>query len=140
MRIGLKEMMAFSKLLFPSVKYSTFFESCGVADLITTCSKDNEFQNCCFNPTFFFLIGYLGLTKTMLFVTVGGRNRKVAAAYARNGGKRFCFSLPCTHYLRGMFLKTRPKPTVQLIEPELRVGFICTIVWLNHNWTKIGRG
>ncbi|KAM7506564.1 hypothetical protein LguiA_017017 [Lonicera macranthoides] len=37
MRIGLREMKAFSKLLFPSVKDSTFFESCGVADLITTC-------------------------------------------------------------------------------------------------------
>ncbi|XP_027347680.1 glycerol-3-phosphate dehydrogenase [NAD(+)] [Abrus precatorius] len=56
MRIGLKEMMAFSKMLFPSVKDSTFFESCGVADLITT--------------------------------SLGGRNRKVAEAYARNGGKR----------------------------------------------------
>ena len=56
MRIGLKEMIAFSKLLYPSVKDSTFFESCGVADLITTC--------------------------------MGGRNRKVAEAYAKNGGKR----------------------------------------------------
>ncbi|KAK2413712.1 NAD-dependent glycerol-3-phosphate dehydrogenase family protein [Trifolium repens] len=56
MRIGLKEMIAFSKLLFPSVKDSTFFESCGVADLITTC--------------------------------MGGRNRKVAEAYAQNKGKR----------------------------------------------------
>ncbi|XP_061341880.1 glycerol-3-phosphate dehydrogenase [NAD(+)]-like [Gastrolobium bilobum] len=56
MRIGLKEMMAFSKLLFPSVKDNTFFESCGVADLITTC--------------------------------MGGRNRKVSEAYAKNGGKR----------------------------------------------------
>lgn len=39
MRIGLREMKAFSKLLFPSVKDTTFFESCGVADLITTCCK-----------------------------------------------------------------------------------------------------
>lgn len=43
MRIGLKEMMTFSKMCFPSVKDSTFFESCGVADLITTCSKSSPY-------------------------------------------------------------------------------------------------
>ncbi|KAM2014393.1 hypothetical protein ACFX16_045057 [Malus domestica] len=60
MRIGLREMKAFSKMLFSSVKDTTFFESCGVADLITTC----------------------------LCLAVGGRNRKVAEAFARSEGKR----------------------------------------------------
>lgn len=44
MRIGMREMKAFSKLLFPSVKHTTFFESCGVADLITTCCMQDSQQ------------------------------------------------------------------------------------------------
>lgn len=37
MRIGLLEMRALAQEFFPSVKNDTFFESAGVADLITTC-------------------------------------------------------------------------------------------------------
>lgn len=36
-RIGLVEMMNFCKKFYSGVKESTFFESCGVADIITTC-------------------------------------------------------------------------------------------------------
>merc|ERR1712117_41306 len=37
MRIGLVEMRKLAQACFPSVKTDTFFESAGVADLITTC-------------------------------------------------------------------------------------------------------
>lgn len=37
MRIGLGEMMRFAQFYFKGVQQETFFESCGIADLITTC-------------------------------------------------------------------------------------------------------
>lgn len=36
-RIGLGEMRKFVSAFYPQSKPDTFFESCGVADLITTC-------------------------------------------------------------------------------------------------------
>lgn len=36
-RLGLMEMIRFVEIMYPGGKLSTFFESCGVADLITTC-------------------------------------------------------------------------------------------------------
>ena len=37
MRAGLNEMRSLSEDMYPTVRDGTFFESCGVADLIATC-------------------------------------------------------------------------------------------------------
>ena len=37
LRTGLLEIMTFAEHFFPSVKRSTFWQSCGIADVITTC-------------------------------------------------------------------------------------------------------
>ena len=36
-RLGMKEMMKYGDTFYPGGNPSTYFESCGVADLITTC-------------------------------------------------------------------------------------------------------
>lgn len=55
LRLGLAEMVRFAKLFRADSKIETFFESCGVADLMTSC--------------------------------YGGRNRKVAEAFVKTGGR-----------------------------------------------------
>ena len=41
-RLGLKEMMKYGEHFYPSGDPATYFESCGVADLITTCYGDRN--------------------------------------------------------------------------------------------------
>ncbi len=36
-RLGLMEMIKFAETFYPGARFATFFESCGVADLVTTC-------------------------------------------------------------------------------------------------------
>lgn len=49
-RLGLKEMITFTNQFYPGAKLNTFFESCGVADLVTTCYG-------MFSPLYYDLLG-----------------------------------------------------------------------------------
>lgn len=49
-RLGLMEMIKFVDVFYPGSKLATFFESCGVADLITTC-YGSYFRNAILNST-----------------------------------------------------------------------------------------
>lgn len=69
------EMIKFVDVFYPGCKLSTFFESCGVADLITTCYGEN---NSCRNEA-----QDRGAETCLRYL--GGRNRRVSEAFVRTG-------------------------------------------------------
>lgn len=83
MRIGLREMKAFSKLLFSSVKDSTFFESCGVADLITTCCKEAHICVSCMHSSSSFTFSNTGNTiiKKIFNCYSGGKKQEMCRCF-----------------------------------------------------------
>lgn len=70
------EMIEFVKVFYPGGKKETFFESCGVADLITTC------YGLYYTFTLFFSDFRI---LTIWLIQTGGRNRKVSEAYVTSG-------------------------------------------------------
>uniref|UniRef100_A0A1Y9H2M9 Glycerol-3-phosphate dehydrogenase [NAD(+)] n=1 Tax=Anopheles dirus TaxID=7168 RepID=A0A1Y9H2M9_9DIPT len=73
-RLGLMEMIKFVDVFYPGSKLSTFFESCGVADLITTC-YGAFFGSCAMSSNVLILFSQ----------HTGGRNRKVSEAFVKTG-------------------------------------------------------
>lgn len=55
-RLGLMEMIKFAEIFYEGSKLDTFFESCGVADLITTCYGKEKFVNKRLNLFLLFLL------------------------------------------------------------------------------------
>ncbi|KAI5644445.1 glycerol-3-phosphate dehydrogenase [NAD(+)], cytoplasmic [Phthorimaea operculella] len=114
-RLGLMEMIKFVDVFYPGSKLSTFFESCGVADLITTCYEPvnrlglmemikfvDVFYPGSKLSTFFESCGVADLITTcygsklstffescgvadLITTCYGGRNRRVAEAFVKTG-------------------------------------------------------
>lgn len=74
-RLGLMEMIKFVDIFYPGSKLSTFFESCGVADLITTCYGWLKRVQSILNV----------MPSDCMCVCLGGRNRRVSEAYVTTG-------------------------------------------------------
>lgn len=115
MRIGLREMRAFSKLMFSTVKDTTFFESCGVADLITTCRMKTTTSPSFPSHKFLQSPRDTNVPVYAIHVSVGGRNRRVAEAFAKCGGKRSFLELSFpTIQSFIFFINVPPSPRVPL--------------------------
>lgn len=70
------EMIKFVDVFYPGSKLSTFFESCGVADLITTCYGIYNSKN---SFSFRYWLSFV------ILIDAGGRNRKVSEAFVKSG-------------------------------------------------------
>lgn len=76
-------MIEFVKEFYPGGKKDTFFESCGVADLITTCyGESNAFHTDIFVRL---LRVERNIQSRFYFEWIGGRNRKVSEAFVTSG-------------------------------------------------------
>jgi glycerol-3-phosphate dehydrogenase (NAD+) len=78
MRIGANEIKEFCLEYFPTTKAATFMEeSCGIADIITSCTNSSFLSDLDTND------GWSN------FQGIGGRNRQIAEAMVKQGKVRY---------------------------------------------------
>ncbi|KAH8252355.1 hypothetical protein KR038_008261 [Drosophila bunnanda] len=71
-RRGFLEMLQFVDVFYPGCRMGTFFESCGISDLVTSCyGNENDFHDI---YIFIYISNYLA-----------NRNRKLAEAFVKTG-------------------------------------------------------